>query len=45
MNEEELKTLCLNCKTKYKKELFLFDYCPICKGKNLKSIKCKEVKK
>ena len=30
------KTICLNCKAKYKKELFLFDYCPNCKGKNLK---------
>jgi len=32
------RTLCLSCKTKYDKERFLFDYCPICKGKNLKEV-------
>ena len=32
------KTICLNCKTKFNKELFLFSYCPICKGNNLKSL-------
>jgi len=35
---EDLKTKCLDCKTEYTKELFLFDYCPNCKGKNLKSL-------
>jgi len=33
------KTKCLNCKTKFDKELFLFDYCPVCKGTNLKEIR------
>ena len=33
-----MKTKCLNCKTVYNKEIFLFDYCPICKGKNLKEV-------
>lgn len=35
----EYKTKCLSCGTKYIKEIFLFDYCPICKGKKLKVIK------
>jgi transposase-like protein len=35
----EYNTECLSCKTKYTKEIFLFDYCPICKGKNLRVIK------
>jgi hypothetical protein len=32
------KTLCLSCETVYNKNIFLFDYCPICKGKNLKQV-------
>jgi len=33
------KTKCLSCETIYDKNIFLFDYCPNCKGKNLKEIK------
>jgi len=36
--KESYNTLCISCKTKYAKERWLFDYCPICKGKNLKDI-------
>jgi len=34
----EYKTECLNCNTRYIKNKFLFDYCPNCKGNNLKEI-------
>ncbi len=37
--KEPLKTICMNCGTKYAKERFLFDYCPICKSRNLKELK------
>jgi hypothetical protein len=36
------KTKCLNCKTQYQKERFLFDICPVCKGTNLREIKPKK---
>ena len=36
--KEKNKTLCLSCKTKYNKNRFLFDYCPVCKGTNLKEV-------
>ena len=36
---EKYKTKCLNCETKYIKEIYLFDFCPNCKGKNLIKIK------
>ena len=29
------KTKCLSCETIYYKKIFLFDYCPNCKGKKL----------
>jgi len=32
------KTKCLACKTIFDKNIFLFDYCPICKSKNLKEV-------
>ena len=35
---EEFKTICPNCDTQFIKEKFLFDFCPVCKGSNLKEI-------
>jgi Zn finger protein HypA/HybF involved in hydrogenase expression len=42
--KEQYKTKCLSCKAKYIKEIWLFNYCPICKGKNLKELNKKELK-
>jgi len=39
------KTKCLSCETTYNKNIFLFDYCPNCKSKNLKEIIKNERKK
>jgi hypothetical protein len=33
------KTKCLSCGTRFEKDRWLFDACPICRGKNLKEIK------
>lgn len=31
----EYKTICPSCKSKFIKNRWLFDYCPVCKSKNL----------
>jgi len=36
------KTKCLNCESEFNKNIFLFDFCPVCKGINLKNIETKE---
>ena len=38
----EFKTKCVSCETRYKKEIWLFDYCPNCKGRNLICLHNKE---
>jgi len=38
---EKNKTYCESCKTLYDKNIFLFDYCPVCKGKRLKAVTAK----
>ena len=40
MTNKKMKfiTMCKDCKTKYIKNIYLFNYCPICKGNNLKKI-------
>jgi len=30
------RTICISCETIYDKNVFLFDFCPNCKSKNLK---------
>lgn len=36
------RTLCLSCGTKYNKQRLLFDFCPVCKSKNLKALRVKK---
>jgi len=35
---EDYKTFCPNCESKFIKEKFLFSFCPVCQGNNLKEI-------
>ena len=32
------KTKCLSCNAGFEKDLFLFSFCPNCKGTNLKEV-------